>query len=75
MEILDTMYLVRCIYSEWYPIKTLVADNTDEAVWVVGLACCSQDSVQDWRKTFAALFESVGVIRLAEWLAIYRVKW
>ena len=75
MEIFNAMDLICRIHSEGNPIQTFVADNTDETVWVVGLACCSQDSVQDWGEAFAAFLQGVGVVSLTEWVAIYRVEW
>ena len=75
MEIFNAMDLVCRIHSEGNSIQTFVADNTDETVWVIGLACCSQDSVQDWGEAFAAFLQGVGVVSLAEWVAIYRVEW
>lgn len=59
VEVINTMDLVWSINCEGNTIKGLVALNTGETLRMVGLACGTQDAVQDGFCTHTTFFQSV----------------
>lgn len=59
MEILDTMYSVRCVDSKRYSVQTFPTNYATEAYGVVGLTRSPKNSVEDRLEADAALFQGV----------------
>lgn len=74
VEVVDAVNPTRGVHSEGNAVQALATHDAPEAGWVVGLACGTQDPVQDRLFTHAAFLQSVQVVIFTVWLPFHGKK-